>query len=229
MPEGASRHQGAAGHAWAGLPLRLRLAPAVLAAAAMLGGALWHGLPLLRSDLASQGARLQADTWARQGKGWTVESWQEARGSLLRALELAPADPVLHVSLAQLYVTQGLVAWADDEQRTAYFEEALLHQKRALELRPTDGFTWAQVALATLALRQPVQQTQQAWAQALRYAPREAPVQRALLEVTLARWEEVPPEMQAWARQLWAEAPPALRKRYEADARKWGRAEAFPR
>lgn len=206
-------------------PQRLRLLPAVLAAAAMLGFGLLHGVPLLRSDLASQGARLNVDTWARQGKGWTVEEWQQTRASLLRALEIAPADPVLHVTLAQLYVTQGLVAWADDEQRTAYFEEALVHQRQALQLRPTDGYTWAQVALSALALGQGPEQLQQAWAEALRYAPRELTVQRALLDITLARWDDLPEPMRAWALQTWREATPAQRKRYEADARKWGRAE----
>lgn len=203
--------------------LRLKLLPGLLAAVAMFGFGLWHGVPLLRSDLASQGARLQVDTWARQGQGWTVEDWQRTRESLLRALDIAPDDPVLHVTLAQLYVTQGLVAWTDDEQRTAYFEEALVHQQRALALRPTDGFTWAQVALGTVALNQGPEPLRQAWAQALRHAPREAPVQRALLDLTLARWDTVPPEMRAWARQVWREATPAQRKRYEADARKWGR------
>jgi len=141
-------------HRWAALPVRWRLLPAVLAAALMLGVAVWHGGPLLLSDLASQGARQKVDTWAREGKGWTVEEWQQARTSLLRALEITPDDPVLHVTLAQLYVTQGLVAWGDDAQRTAYFEEALVHQQRALALRPTDGYTWAQVALSALALGQ---------------------------------------------------------------------------
>jgi len=208
---------------WAGWPLRLRLAPAVLAAAALFGHALWHGVPLLLSDLASQGARQQVDTWARQGKGWTVEGWQQARASLLRALEIAPDDPVLHVTLAQLYVTQGVVAWGDDVQRTAYFEEALVHQQRALALRPTDGYTWSQVALSALALGHPPQQLHQAWAQARRYAPREAPVERALLDMTLASWDSASAEMREWVLATWREADPARQRVLEAAARTWGR------
>ena len=212
---------------WAALPVRWRVLPALLAAGLMLGTAVWHGGPLLLSDLASQGARQQVDTWARAGKGWTVEEWQQARASLLRALAIAPDDPVLHVTLAQLYVTQGLVAWGDDTQRTAYFEEALVHQQRALALRPTDGYTWAQVAVGALALGHPPAQLQHAWAQARRYAPREAPVQRTLLDVALARWDTAPPEMQAWVLQTWREATPAEKPALLATARKWGREALF--
>jgi len=206
---------------------RLLALPAVLAAAAMLGWAVAYGLPLLRSDLQSQGARQKVDTWARAGNGWTVDEWQLTRTQLLRALETAPNDPVPHVTLAQLYVTQGLVAWGDEVQRQAYFGEALVYQRQALALRPTDGFTWSQVAISLFALGQPMADVQLAWSQALRYAPREAGVQRALVDLTLALWQQAPPEMREWALQTWRDAPAAVRKRYQADAVKWGRPEVF--
>jgi tetratricopeptide (TPR) repeat protein len=206
---------------------RLLALPGVLAAAAMLGWSVLHGVPLMTSDLASQGARQKVDAWARKGQGWTVEEWQQARSDLLGALATAPGDPVLHVTLAQLYVTQGLVAWADDEQRQAYFAEALEHQQRALQLRPTDGFTWAQVALSSFALGQPVESLHVAWGQALRWAPREASIQRTLLDITLAQWDQVPADMRAWALQTWREATPAQQRYYSQDAQKWGRDQVF--
>jgi tetratricopeptide (TPR) repeat protein len=209
------------------LQRRLLALPGVLAAAALLGWAVAYGVPLLQSDLESQAARQKVDTWARTNQGWTVEEWQQVRSQLLLALEITPTDPVPHVTLAQLYVTQGLVAWADDEQRLAYFGEALVHQRQALALRPTDGATWSQVAISLFALGSPVAEVQQAWAQALRYAPREAGVQRALVDLTLALWDQAPPEMRDWALQTWRDAAPPVRKRYEADAAKWGRAEVF--
>ena len=210
-------------------PLRQRLLalPALLGATALLGFSLAHGLPLLQSDLHSQGARLKADTWARQGQGWTVDEWQLARSQLLAAVATVPSDPVLHATLAQLYVTQGLVAWTDLPQRQAYFAEALDHLRQVLALRPTDGFAWSQVAIALFATDASSAEVHQAWQQALRYAPREAGVQRGMVDLTLAMWEQAPPDMQGWAVQTWRDAAPAVRKRYEADARKWGRSEVL--
>lgn len=206
---------------------RLQALPTLLVAAALLGTTAWHGVPLLVSDLQSQAARKNVDTWARQQSGWTEQSWQQARTALLNALALAPDDPVLHVTLAQLYITQGGLAWGDAVQRQAYFGEALDHQRRAVALRPTDGYTWSQVAISLYALDAPVAEVQQAWAQAVRYAPREAPVQRSLVDLTLGLGDRAPPDMRAWALQTWRDASPAQRQRYEADARKWGREGVF--
>lgn len=207
---------------------RLLALPALVVAASLFGWALVYGVPLLRSDLQSQAARQQANDWARLRQGWTVEEWQAARADLLKALDIAPRDPVLLVTLAQLYVTQGVVAWDDVEQRQAYFAEALDHQRLVLSLRPTDGFTWAQVAVSLYALDRPAVEVHEAWWQAVTFAPREAPVQRALFDLALASWAQTTPDMQAWVLQTWRDAPPRERKAYMADARKWGLLELLP-
>ena len=209
------------------LGIYARAAIALLLAASMFAWVLFHGVPLLRSDLISLQARNQTNEWATAGQGWSVESWQSARQDLQAALVIAPDDPVLHVTLAQLYVTQGLVAWADLEQRTAYFEEALVHQQQALALRPTDGTTWASVAVSMFAAGRPLPEVQQAWAQATVFAPKEAPVQVALIDLALATWAQATPAMQAWVKATWQEAGPARKKQFEAIADRHGQAEVF--
>jgi tetratricopeptide (TPR) repeat protein len=206
------------------LRLRLRQLPLLLLATAALLWSALHGAALFRADWLTMAARQNVDTWARAGKGWTVDDWQATRAALLDAARLTPGDPVLQASLAQLYVTQGIAGWNDPAQREAFFGEALDHQQAALRLRPTDGPTWAQLAVSLFVLGRPAE-FQAAWAQARRFAPREAPVQRTLVDLAVATWDTATPEMRDWALQTWRDAGPAVQAIYVADATRRGRAD----
>jgi tetratricopeptide (TPR) repeat protein len=208
--------------------LRLRILPFLLLVAAMAAWTLWQGLPVLRADLTTMEARRNVDQWARAGKGWSTEDWVSTRGALKAALKLTPADPVLHTSLAQLYVTQGIVAWADPVQRSAFFEEAVDHQRAALAARPGDGATWAQLATSLFALDRPRAEFEQAWRQAQRNAPREAAVQRALFDLGLARWDDLPADIKAWVRATWTAAAPEQKAVFRADAKRRGKEDLLP-
>jgi len=210
-----------------GLLQRLKLLPALLLACGATVFCAWQGSAWFRADILSATARQDVDDWDRQGKGWTVEDWQATRAALQAALRLTPNDPVQHLTLAQLYATQGLVAWADLPQREAFFEEALMHQQEALRLRPEDGRTWSLVAVSMFALRRPIPELQQAWLQARRFAPREEPVQRALVDLALATWDTATPDMQGWVLQTWKDAAPAMKDLYRADARRRGKESIF--
>jgi tetratricopeptide (TPR) repeat protein len=203
--------------------LRLRTLPFLVLAAAMAVWTLWQGLPVLRADLTTMEARRNVDQWARAGRGWSTEDWVSTRSALKAALKLTPADPVLHASLAQLYVTQGIVAWADPVQRSAFFEEALDHQRAALAARPSDGPTWAHLATSLFALDRPMAEFEQAWRQAQRYAPREAAVQRALFDLAVARWDDAHDDIKAWVRATWTAAVPEQKAVFRADAKRRGR------
>jgi tetratricopeptide (TPR) repeat protein len=206
------------------LRLRLRQAPLLLLATAALAWSLLHGSAFFRAEWLSMGARQSVDTWARNGSGWTVEEWQATRTALLQALQLTPDDPVLHVTLAQLYVTQGLAGWRDPSQREAYFSEALEHQQTALRLRPTDGPTWASLAVSLFVLGRPAE-FQAAWLQARYFAPREAPVQRTLIDLAVATWDDATPGMREWALLTWRAAGPVERAVFKADAKRRGRSD----
>ncbi len=209
-------------------PPRWQGLPAVLAATAMAGWVFWHGSELLRADALSLAAQQDTQEWAAAGTGWTVPQWKSARGALQAAAEISPDDPVLQGALAQLYITQGNVAWADLPQRDAFFEEALVHQQASLKLRPQDGPTWAQVAVTLYALRRPSAEIQTAWNQAARYAPREAQVQLALADLAFATWAQTSPNTRAWVLNTWAQAAPATRQAMTEDARRHGRLDVLP-
>ena len=210
-----------------GLLQRLKLLPALLLACGATVYCAWQGSALFRADLLSAPARQNVDDWDRLGKGWTVQEWQATRAALQAALKLTPHDPVQHLTLAQLYVTQGLVAWADLPQREAFFEEALMHQQEALRLRPQDGRAWSQAAVSLFALRRPIPELQSAWMQARRFAPREAPVQRALVDLAIATWDTATPDMRGWVLQTWQEASPSAKATYEDDAKRRGQEAVF--
>ena len=206
---------------------RLALLPVFIAVTVMTCWAVWQGSALMRADFASMAARQKVEQWARAGRGWTAPEWKSARSDLQAALQITPDDPVLHDALAQLYVTQGIVGWADPEQRAAYFEEALEHQQASLKLRPGDGSAWANLAVSLWVLKRPLPDMQSAWLQASRYAPREWPVQQALVDLALATWDQATPQMRLWVMRCWQEALPEQRAVMLANATRRGRAQVL--
>lgn len=206
-------------------PARVRAAAALLVAAAACLWVLQTGGGLWRADRLSLQAQQTVADWATAGKGWTADSYTATRNALLDALQLQPKDPELHLALAQLYVTQGQVGWADPVQREAFFEEALVHQQQALAARPLDGPTWLQVAISLQALGRPLPEQHHAWEQARMLAGREAPVMLGLVDLALAGWDTATPAMQQWVRSTYAAAAPALQRAMQADAKRRNRAE----
>ena len=201
--------------------------PALALVGLMAAWTLWHGLAVLRADMVSAAARQNVNDWALDGQGWDRQTWKDTRQALLSALEITPDDPALHDYLAQLYITQGVVAWDIAEQREAFFAEALDHLLASLRLRPEDGRTWASVAQARYALGQPTGDIQQAWQQARKFAPREATVQQALASLVLGTWDQATPDMRGWLRQQWLHGTAPVRAALLEDAKRFGQPQAL--
>ena len=225
MQRGSSA-AGAAGSA-AAAALRWQAVPAVLLAAVVASWAWWFGNAVLRADLVSAAARQQAADWALDGKGWTADTWPAARQALLQSAAITPSDPLPHETLAQLYMTQGVVAWRDPVQREAFLGEAEDHLLQVLRLRPADGRAWANLAQVRYGQGKPMAEMQQAWLKARQLAPREAPVQQALALLVLDTYDTATPDMRAWLKQAWQQSAPAVQAWLTREAELAGRPQAF--
>ena len=159
----------------------LVVAPAV----AVLG---WLAVESVRGGEAGSavyGAAKEMDTWVASGAppdpqtvSWVVADLERAQGA-------TPDDPEIEELLGALAVHRT--------GRPGYLEKALAHFSRAVALRPTSPYTWA--AIADARYRQG--QTGSAFETALRHAaelgPAEPEVQRTVVDLGLATWDEVAP------------------------------------
>ena len=207
---------------------RVRALPLLLLVLDLTLWTLGQGGAVMRADLGSKRARNQVAEWAAAGTGWSAEEWLAARAAMQTALQVTPDDPFLHDLLAHLHVTQGLLAWDDPAQREASFSQALGHHGASLRLRPGDGPTWSQLTVTLYALGRPPAEIQQAWQQARRFAPREAPTQLALADLAFATWDTATPDMREWVLQAYAQALPGTQAAMREDAKRRGRADLLP-
>ena len=82
----------------------------------------------------------EINTWTATGVAPGLDTWMWVRADLQRAEELAPSDPAVPELLGVLHLQRA--------GRAEFSELALEHFARALELRPSSPYTWANVAEA---------------------------------------------------------------------------------
>jgi hypothetical protein len=185
------------------------------------------GIALIRVDLLSMAARQQIGQWAAARSGWTEASWRQAEADVLAAIEVTPANPVLHDAAATLYAVRGMAVWNDAVPRRDFFTKARVHQEASLAERPQNGEALAGLALSMAALGSPLAEFHHTWADALTFAPHEQPVQDGLLFLVLGTWDQASPSMRAWAVRVFEFAPPRRRESMRALARQFGREAVF--
>lgn len=114
-----------------------------------------------------------------------LETWLWAKKTLLRAGALAPADPAVPELMGLLHLQQS--------DRAEFSELALEHFGRALELRPSSPYTWANVVDARFRLGQTKPPFEQILVETQRLGPSEPETQRLMVEMGSAMWDELSP------------------------------------
>ena len=167
---------------------------------------------LMSADMSSGAARHRVGKWISNNDPISLAQWVETRDSLQKAVRTAPESADLHVDLANLYVALGVRRWDDEAGRIEDFTQAIEQLRQVLALRPTDGMSWARLAMSYFAVGQVGPELFDAWETALRHAPVDPPVHQVLLETAMAVWPQATPDMQAWVQNFYVAAPPATRK-----------------
>ncbi len=161
----------------------LRLA-AVMPGVALLA---WLALAAIRAGAADAivyDASREMGTWAASHAQPGVQTWTWVHEELERAAAASPRNPTVHELLGDL----------DARSESAqYRAQALDHFVRALELRPSSPYTWADIARLKYRTGDTGADFETALVRSAELGPAEPEVQQTVAFLGLAVWNEVAP------------------------------------
>ena len=167
----------------------MALAPwRLLVAAPVVGVLAWLAVHAVRVGEAGSilyDAEREMATWAASGAppGPQTVAWVEA--DVERARAATPEDPEAEELLGELATRRT--------DRAGSLDEALRHFARAAGLRPTSPYTWAAMADARYRKGDTGPAFETALRRAAELGPAEPEVQRTVVDLGLATWDEVAP------------------------------------
>ena len=203
--------------------LRLALLPVLLLVLGITAWVFSFSAQLIRADMATLASRQQISRCATSSSTWGPTDWQRTEADMLEGVRLSPGNPTLHDVLALLYTCRGVVSWANEADRTKWFKLARQASETSLRLRPNHAASLASLAVSIQASGGSTADMNAAWRAALRYGPNDVPAHAALMDLALRTWDTATPDMRAWARDQYQQAPPDKQKRLQDWADRLGR------
>jgi len=167
------------------------MAPApgrILVAAPAVAALLWLAAVSFRAGEAAAtvyDAQKEMGTWAASGAPPGPQTLAWVTADLERARSVTPGDPEIEELLGELAGRRI--------DRPDFRDEALAHFARAIALRPTSPYTWAAVADARYRKGDTGPAFETALRRAAELGPAEPEVQRTVVDLGLATWDEVAP------------------------------------
>ena len=166
---------------------RSRLVVVVPAIAVLVFLSFW-GVRWGLGDAYAYAATREIAKWQTTRTSPELEAWMWVKKSLARAEALSPSDPAVPELMGVLHLTRA--------ERPEYSELSLEPFGRALELRPSSAYTWANVAEAWYRLGQLQPPFERILLTAHGLGPSEPETQRLLVEIGSAMWDDISPEAQ---------------------------------
>jgi hypothetical protein len=161
----------------------------VLVAIPIVAGLGWvsaYAVEMGTAGTAVFDSSMTLDAWSASRMRPAPETLDGLKEDLVRAVRLAPSDPAAHELL-------GVVA-ARRLNRAEYLPEAGVHFVKALSLRPTSPYTWANLAAQRYGVGSTGPDFEAALVNASSLGPFELEVQRTVAYFGLAVWHEVAPK-----------------------------------
>lgn len=164
-------------------PARFAVAiPAIVVLAALASQALHLGAS---GETVYRSAQEMA-TWRASGLEPDAGGVEWLIADLDAARAKAPGDPNIEELLGTLSLKRI--------DRPRFLEEALSHFRRAVDLRPTSPYSWADIVAADYRKGDVAGEIQAAIRNAARLGPAEPEVQRTVIDYGLALWDEESPQ-----------------------------------
>lgn len=173
------------------------------------------GFSIAKADYLFIEPRSNINKWVKNQQIPTFNEWKQAQQKLKKSIEITPHNPVLHEYIASLYSIRGSQYWSNETLRNAYFLDALDHQNISLDLRPTNGRTWAGKALSLHALNNDEKLLIKAMTNAIKYSPYDKGVQKQVISIATSRWDRMPSNVKNWAISLYADTSARNRLRLD--------------
>lgn len=199
-------------------PLDLLALLPVLALAAFM---VWEARLFFVADMNLLEARWLIGAWASGERPMTPASWLRAYDATHRAIDTHPEDANLRVQMGVLYQMAGTLQQNAD-QRQSFLRQSAGQYRRALAVRPSDGWSWATLAELLQSTEPGSPAAWDAWRQAQRHAPLEDAVQLALLRAGFIGWAQAPADVKSWLTAHYEHTPPAQRQEIDNLALAWG-------
>jgi hypothetical protein len=163
-------------------PARIAVAiPAILVLAAFASQAMRLGSSGERVYRSAQ----EMATWRASGHEPEAAGVEWLIADLRAARVEAPGDPNIEELLGTLALKRI--------DRPGFLDEALAHFRRAVDLRPTSPYSWADIVAADYRKGDTAGEIQAAIRNAARMGPAEPEVQRTVIDYGLALWDEEAP------------------------------------
>jgi hypothetical protein len=141
------------------------------------------------ADVVAQEPRYEIERW-RTGK-LTPDSLKlnAIQAELHKARDLDPLNPNILEDLGRFYAARVERGQSHEPVVRETRQQSLAYFRQALELRPTSGHAWVNVALMKFRLGEIDQEFSQSLAQALHRSPWEPQVQLLAIELGLGSWQ----------------------------------------
>ncbi|MBI5107798.1 MAG: hypothetical protein HZA62_03550 [Rhodocyclales bacterium] len=167
------------------------------------------------AEMTAQDARYRFTRWESGKDKPPAEEVTAAVAALRAALAYEPGNPNLHSDLGRIDYWRTRSGSLVDAESRAGREAALASFHQAALLRPTSGYTWANIALTRYVLGHVSLEFALALEQIQRWAPWQPQLQLTGIQLGLATWQVLTPSMQqqiAGAIRRQAEWKPADQK-----------------
>lgn len=161
---------------------------AMLLLAGLLAVAYWAGTSGL-ADVVAREPHYEIDRWRTGKLVPDALKLNTLQAELHKAQDLDPGNPNLQEELGRFYAARVERGQAYDVEVRATRQQSLAYFRQALELRPTSGHAWVNVALMKFRLGEVDQEFSQSLLQALRRSPWEPQVQLIAIELGLTGWQ----------------------------------------
>ena len=133
-------------------------------------------------------ARSELESWQQPA---SEQQWQDALGNGLKALEFEPGNPDHLDTVGRIYLYRARSPAIDEVRRGVARINAAAYIRRALRQRPGWPYSWANLVLAKLQLKQIDAEFSHAIERAVTLGPWEPWVQLVIVEAGLSSWEQL--------------------------------------
>jgi len=141
------------------------------------------------ADVVAQEPRYAIDRWRAGKLAPDMIKLNTMQAELHKARNLDPGNPNLLEDMGRFHAARVERGQAYDTEVRVTRQQALAWFRQALELRPTSGYAWVNVALMKFRLGEVDQEFSKSLQQTLHRSPWEPRVQLIAIELGLASWQ----------------------------------------